>query len=471
MPLSDNKGIWLVYSKKGNLISKVPNGNVIRQGGTFTLFFVFEEEQNSLNKSLSICFQRPGDKTTTPFDGLGAPVKKRFNKYKPNEITYGLVDGREYMVYESTFDPTYQELTKKYGNLTAIIKIKNLTDGSVYYEGAVQLYVEPTFGKAESGTSYITQTEYENLIDTMNELDIKKLNKKDDVVENLTIESGNISKSVLVNDVENNNVIGELETQEKIDNSIGIAMQGVVRENDIKDYVKIGEFNSFNDNEPALIKAQYADESGVAETANKAICDAKGNIIDETYLTSKFQGIFTIDNKDKSKPVSLSKSGMYIVKKGSYFSGLGNEYSYAEDDCFFMYILETTTHYSENYYCSLSGHIKIETIEDSDAIGREYTYLKFTSAFKNPFTTWLINKYNGGLSKNLEMNISINSLDLTSGSSYSFYAPMELGTEGQILTAGTYSSRSPKWITPPWVTKEQVQRMINEAIANAIQDK
>ena len=106
MPLSDNKGIWLFYSKKGNLISKVPNGNSIRQGGSFTLIFAFEDENYMKGKSLSISFKRPGDKDLgIPWPML-SPVKTTFNKYKANEITYGLIDGRPYMVYKKTFEST-----------------------------------------------------------------------------------------------------------------------------------------------------------------------------------------------------------------------------------------------------------------------------------------------------------------------------------------------------------------------------
>ena len=176
MPLSDNKGIWLFYSKKGNLISKVPNGNSIRQGGSFTLIFAFEDDNYMEHKNFSVSFQRPGDKNQTISYPFGETEPIQFKKYKPNEITYGLIDGKTYNVYREVFDPS-SGITTKYGSLNVIAKIKSEEDEDlVYYEGAVQLYIEPTYGKSEDN-SFISRTESEQLTDLINNIANAKLNK------------------------------------------------------------------------------------------------------------------------------------------------------------------------------------------------------------------------------------------------------------------------------------------------------
>ena len=177
MPLSDNKGIWLFYSKKGNLISKVPNGNSIRQGGSFTLIFAFEDDSYMNHKNLSVSFRRPGDKSDLGPYPAGERIEVRFEKYKANEITYGLVDGKVYNVYKQNFPALENGLTSKYGNLNVVAKIKDESDEDmVYYEGAVQLYIEPTFGK-NSESSLISQSEKDILVNEINKVANGKLNK------------------------------------------------------------------------------------------------------------------------------------------------------------------------------------------------------------------------------------------------------------------------------------------------------
>ena len=232
MPLSDNKGIWLFYSKKGNLISKVPNGNSIRQGGTFTLIFAFEDDDYMTHKNLSVSFQKPGDKNQSVSYPLGETQEVKFEKYKPNEITYGLVDGKVYNVYKYTFDPS-TGLTSKYGNLNVIARIKNESDDDiVYYEGAVQLYIEPTFKKGED-TSLISRSESQALTDAINtklnkvngeasllkikteatlpehavrkdyvdEIDTRKLNKAGDIAKDLKVEKTPTEELDVVNKI------------------------------------------------------------------------------------------------------------------------------------------------------------------------------------------------------------------------------------------------------------------------------
>ena len=165
---------------------------------------------------------------------------------------------------------------------------------------------------------------------------------------------------------------------------------------------------------------------------------------------------------------------MYLIKKGSYFGVPGNEYAYAEDDCFVLHTEQRNSDFNEQGVCSFIGHIYITQHEGSDQIGRKYTYLNFKTAFKYPLLTWQI-IYNGYPKKVPQFEIMVNGSDLDGGDYSSsiptmIFAPNTRGQEGQILTAGTTYSPDPKWITPPWITREEVQQMINEAINGTSSD-
>ena len=190
-------GIWLYYTKKGNL-AKIQHGQVIRQGGGFKLIFAFEDKSLILDRVLTVSFKKPGGETT-PFYPVVEKITKdnienyrlKFNKIKSTEMTYGLQDGVEY--YAFSFNAPSVGITDKYGVLTVVTRVSevvgdidkidlnnesgdNMPDGIadndynddiVYFNGSVQLYIEPTYGKpAES--SNISMTQYEALLNHIN---------------------------------------------------------------------------------------------------------------------------------------------------------------------------------------------------------------------------------------------------------------------------------------------------------------
>ena len=198
---NSGKGIWLYFSKKGSLISKIQHGEVIRQGGSFRLIFAFEDVEMIKDKTLTVAFKKPGSETTPAFlvgsiatqDLDSNEHRITFNKIKATEMTYGLKDGERY--YCLDFDaPSGYGITEKYGMLNVITKISTTNgeidgvdldaDGiadndnnndTVYFQGSVQLYVEPVYGK-QPESSNIPITQYEALLKHIDEVDRKKVN-------------------------------------------------------------------------------------------------------------------------------------------------------------------------------------------------------------------------------------------------------------------------------------------------------
>ena len=188
--LQDSNGIWLYFNKKGSPISKIAHGNSIRQGSSFRLIYAFEDSSMIVDKDVLVAFKKPGDATPSLYQSvgkitqsdLGSSTKKvKFTKIKSNEMTYGLNDNQEYYGFSEIY-PSTQGITEKYGNLTVLVKIVSKEgsyidgidtdfdgasdneekDDIVFYQGAVQLYIEPTYGKLPD-TSNISLSQAEAL--------------------------------------------------------------------------------------------------------------------------------------------------------------------------------------------------------------------------------------------------------------------------------------------------------------------
>ena len=235
-------GIWLYYTKKGNL-AKIQHGQVIRQGGGFKLIFAFEDESLILDRVLTVAFKKPGGETT-PFYPVAEKItkdniknyRKKFNKTKATEMTYGLQDGMEY--YALDFNVPSVGITDKYGVLTVITKVTETVgnidhidedkngisdnqekDDIVYFQGSVQLYIEPTYGKpAES--SNISMTQYEALLNHMNTELATKVKIDEGIARWLTLEkeitANGIGTYIKINDpIEDNHAA----SKKYVDNS------------------------------------------------------------------------------------------------------------------------------------------------------------------------------------------------------------------------------------------------------------
>ena len=186
MNISD-KGIWLYYNKKGSLISKIQHGEVVRQKGSFDLRIAFEDPKVLEGKKAWIAFKAPGSNISN-FSALGTDETldtSIFKKIKATEMTYGLEDGKQYNVfaYNVASDSGY---TQKYGTMTVLIKLTDKEDMSVVsFQGSVQLYIEPTYGKEEDNTT-ITKTEYEELVNDITNKLSEKLAKYGDTATKTT---------------------------------------------------------------------------------------------------------------------------------------------------------------------------------------------------------------------------------------------------------------------------------------------
>lgn len=357
-------GIWLYYTKKGNL-AKIQHGQVIRQGGAFKLIFAFEDESIIMNKSLMVSFKKPGGEVT-PFYSVAQKITEdniksyriKFNKIKATEMTYGLQDGVEYCALE--FEAPSVGITDKYGVLTVITKISSTQDEDdvVYFQGSVQLYIEPTFGK-QPESSNISHSQYEALLKHIDEVISSKLTRIGGVGENITlkgetlvngendylkinepIEEDNPTSKKYV-DTKTNSLdskVSKTITYEK--QQLDVERQNQARENINAEEVGVAKnlLDNHNNDENAHkdIRNMIPD---VSEFITKTVNDLENYYLkSDTYskeeINQRISEIpkFNIKVVNELPIANISSATLYLLKSGDEDSNLYTEYIYANGE-------------------------------------------------------------------------------------------------------------------------------------------
>lgn len=171
--------MYIYFNKEGIITTQIPHGEVIRQGGTFTLSFFFEGIEDVSQYSLSIAFKRPGDKefgTIWPISTAYPSSNEPFKKIRSNEMTYSFVEGKKYKLYDYECN-LLTGASEKYGNVQALVKLcdeNSLTFNEsspqsvkkVIVEGLIQFYVEKSYG--DNYNTNITMDQFNALLTYLN---------------------------------------------------------------------------------------------------------------------------------------------------------------------------------------------------------------------------------------------------------------------------------------------------------------
>lgn len=356
-------GIWLYYTKKGNL-AKVQHGQVIRQGGAFKLIFAFEDESIIMDKSLMVSFKKPGGEVT-PFYSVAQKITEdniksyriKFNKIKATEMTYGLQDGVEYCALE--FEAPSVGITDKYGALTVITKISSTQDEDdvVYFQGSVQLYIEPTFGK-QPESSNISYSQYEALLKHIDEVISSKLTRIGGVGENITLEGETLANGdndyLKINEpIEEDNPTSKKYVDTKTNSldskvsktityekqELDVEKQKQARENINAEEIGIAKnlLENHNNSENAHkdIRNMIPD---VSEFITKAVNDLENYYLkSDTYskeeINQRISEIpkLSIQVVDELPTENISSDTIYLLKSGDEESNLYTEYIYTNN--------------------------------------------------------------------------------------------------------------------------------------------
>ena len=188
--------LYVYFNNQGIMSTQILHGSgVIRQGDSFEIYALFEEDSNLEDKLLFIQFKPPGreEKWSSPylFTNLGSQI---FKKNTPREMTYDLVDGKSYLTYKIAI-PNDIGVTDKYGDLQGLVfsvsqsevDLEDIGPSSyetleVFHNGLVHINIEKTYGSG--AVAEVSREEYIYLLSEIaslyNKLSAEFLNKHSD---------------------------------------------------------------------------------------------------------------------------------------------------------------------------------------------------------------------------------------------------------------------------------------------------
>ena len=153
--------MWIYYNQFGNLTTKIPHGEVIRQGATFNFYIAIDKlyfkesiEESTNRDFLSFTLNEIKDwinnyviatfkiKDTTIETSIIAEVMQ-FRKLKTSEMVFDLIDKGNYIVFHFTGE---HSLLTNFGNYEAVFKLEDKYSDSTKTMGLINFYVEKTYG-------------------------------------------------------------------------------------------------------------------------------------------------------------------------------------------------------------------------------------------------------------------------------------------------------------------------------------
>lgn len=184
--------MYLYFNKEGILETVIPHGETVRQGSYLNIYVLLDDDffidrgddigNYSVNVELAFPNNRVGTVKTQPVD---EPALVPFQQLDDSEITYALVDGKEYWTYHFRFTPN--QATLYAGKIFAMVSvmqtelsdpdnIESAYETDLLYYGKADIYVEKVFGIAKRMVDE-AELHYKNLVVQLNELNKRKVNR------------------------------------------------------------------------------------------------------------------------------------------------------------------------------------------------------------------------------------------------------------------------------------------------------
>ncbi|MBR6517459.1 MAG: hypothetical protein IKT40_11560 [Bacilli bacterium] len=188
--------MWVLMNDKGQVITSIPHGEIIRQGSSFSISVAFEKEYfyNILGRESVIYSSYKfltaiEEKIHAQFtfedfivSDLVTPQLIKFKKVKPNESICSFEEGKTYVVYKFDGSSSHSE---KEGEKSLVLKLNFMEEvnGNISIKeektlGAINLYIEKTYGQETPQDPYfedrftLMASKFQNLLSK--KLDIKE---------------------------------------------------------------------------------------------------------------------------------------------------------------------------------------------------------------------------------------------------------------------------------------------------------
>lgn len=177
--------MYVYFNKEGRITTKIPHGEIVRQGNPLNLYVCIEpnsfiNNENFTDWSASVRFVYPDGKTSSgefPSSVDAGPERKKFIKLKDSEITYDLVPGRWYYTFIFNIDAQYS--TNIAGNLIATLRLWDTKHNEMYYQENINIFVEAVKGY-NVGSTNITANDAQILKNNFEQISYKlqRINSK-----------------------------------------------------------------------------------------------------------------------------------------------------------------------------------------------------------------------------------------------------------------------------------------------------
>ena len=188
--------MWVYFNDNGQVITSIPHGETIKQGGSFNVYVAFnksyfqnligkesilytsEELINWINANICATFTFEEYADQYPFAEL-----KKFEKIKDNESICMLRDNETYVVFHYKGLPNETEL---YGDFELIFRLarvtrdlscrqdswehicNSVTEHEVCVQGPINIYIESTYGYKPISTN-VSKEQIDILLDVIKE--------------------------------------------------------------------------------------------------------------------------------------------------------------------------------------------------------------------------------------------------------------------------------------------------------------
>lgn len=153
--------MYVLFNEQGQLITKIPHGDAIRQNSTYHIYVCFEKGQFNPNEKFLTIKIKKNNNTIGNEVFVNDYYYDNFKKLE-NELIFGFEDGKEYLIYDFFVNfQTYPEAVNNYGNLEASIILYNKETKDIYAKGIITYYVEKTM---DYNNKYISPSQYQYLL-------------------------------------------------------------------------------------------------------------------------------------------------------------------------------------------------------------------------------------------------------------------------------------------------------------------
>lgn len=181
--------MYIYIDKTGTIRTQIDHGEPVRQGNPLRLYICFEPDDPNVGLNSYMTAQCKVEDINPDWSNIFVfslkPELETFKKFKTSEITYDLVDGKKYRVFQYSSNngalPCEEHTTLHFGKLECSLVLYD-ANGVQVLEDTAEINVSATYGKIEPKTG-ITRTEYQELLEEIS----KRVKADGGTANNLTL--------------------------------------------------------------------------------------------------------------------------------------------------------------------------------------------------------------------------------------------------------------------------------------------